>query len=84
MARIKWRRCRGWCLSASEKLWNTCDLHHNFSRIFEAWIEDQGAAGIFASLAKISQSQRNEKFSLSLHLAKICSKISLASEISLS
>ena len=27
---IKWRRCRGWCPSASEKQWNTCDLHHKF------------------------------------------------------
>ena len=30
MARIKWRRCRGWCLSASEELWNTCDPHRKF------------------------------------------------------
>ena len=30
MARIKWRRCRGWCLSAFDELWNTCDLHHKF------------------------------------------------------
>ena len=28
VARIKWRRCRGWFLSASEELWNTCDPHH--------------------------------------------------------
>ena len=30
VARIKWRRYRGWCLSASEELWNTCDPHHKF------------------------------------------------------
>ena len=30
MARIKWRRCRGWCLSAFDELWNTCDFHHKF------------------------------------------------------
>ena len=30
MARIKWRRCRGWCLSSFDELWNTCDLHHKF------------------------------------------------------
>ena len=30
MARIKWHRCRGWCLSAFDELWNTCDPHHKF------------------------------------------------------
>ena len=28
VARIKWRRCRGWCLSANDDLMNTCDPHH--------------------------------------------------------
>ena len=28
MARIKWRRYQGWCLSANDDLMNTCDPHH--------------------------------------------------------
>ena len=34
MARIKWRRYRGWCLSAFEGLWNTCDPHHKYWLIY--------------------------------------------------
>ena len=30
MTRIKWRCCRGWCLSANDDLLNTCDPHHKF------------------------------------------------------
>ena len=30
VARIKWRRCRGWCLSAFDELWNSCDPHHKY------------------------------------------------------
>ena len=28
MPRIKWRRCKGWCLSANDDILNTCDPHY--------------------------------------------------------